>query len=817
MMKTDRKEADIIFLEKLYGECDKGFLYLWVLQTKKTYWFKPFQLEKMRQEAINLAGKGQDVYFGVGIARDPKFKGRASSADIIGIPGIWADIDVKGKEHVKKDLPQTVEEVLAKLPLEPSIIVNSGHGLHVYFLFKEYWYFDDEREAARAQKLLQGFQLFIKQRLGYKLDSTHDLARVLRLPETMNYKSEPTAVTILKENEIRYNPDDLEQFCIESENLFVPDTTRTAGFERRPTDKTVNELLAHCKFIRHCKENAATLSYGEWLAMISNVARCKDGEKAVHEFSRPYPKYSEKETDGKIIECLSKMHGPQGCDYIRQNTLFTGCPAGGCGVKAPCSFALSTKSGSKADESKPAAKTGATPLEALTDLGNAERFTRMFGDRLKYCHQFGTWLIWDGMRHKIDETEQIMQFAKKAVRSFHEDMKTYAGTPMYEKIQKHAIRSESLSRLRAMLELSQHMLAVHVNDLDSNNWLLNVQNGTVDLKTGRLLPHDKERMITKLAPIKYDEKADCPQFKKFMQDVFADNPEIIPFMQKYFGYSLTGDTSEQIMAFSYGAMGSNGKSTLMELFMDMLGDYGETAASDTFILKRSEGIPNDIARLRGARFVKISELKQNSKMNEALLKQVTGNDKITARFLRQEYFSYLPTFKLMILTNHKPKLTGDDPALWRRIILVPFLQRFDGERKDKKLPEKLRQEYSGILNWCIKGCLKWQKEGLAPPASVLQATRQYQEESDVINNWMEDCCITAPNIVSKTTDLFNSYEQWCKENAEYISLPRRTFTNKLVEKGFKPYRTAKARCIIGIGLLDRVHEENDLYTSEEPY
>lgn len=815
-----RREVLSIFLDKLYQDCEQGFLYLWCLQSKRTYWFKITALKAMYEKALKLACEKNDVYFGVGIAQDQKFKGRATSAEIIGIPGIWIDVDIKGDEHAQQNLPKTIDEILEKIPLKPSIIVHSGHGLHVYWLFKECWYFDNEDEQSEAQRLLQGFQLFIKQRLGYKLDSTHDLARVLRLPETLNYKSEPVAVKILQENDIRYNPDDLVQYAVE-----IPDepteNTRTSKFERRISDRNSDELLKRCAFIRYCKENAASLAYNDWLAMISNVIRCKDGEKAVHELSKPHPKYTAKETNSKIIETLHRMYGPVTCQTISTDTTFTGCPVGGCGVKAPCSFALAKKfQEEESAEPEQAKSDEKQPLEAFTDLGNSERFTRMFGACLRYCYQFGTWLIWDGMRYKIDETGQIMQYAKKTVRSFHEDMKRFAGTEAYDKIKKHAIRSESLSRLKAMLELAQPQLAAHVEDLDNDNWLLNVKNGVIDLKRGKLLSHSKDRLITKLAPITYDENADCPMFKKFMHDVFVDNPEIVDFMQKYWGYSLTGDTSEQVMAFAYGAMGSNGKSTAMELFMDMLGDYAETTASDTFALKRSEGIPNDIARLRGARFVKISELKQNTRLNEALMKQTTGGDKITARFLRQEFFSFMPRFKLMILTNHKPRLTGDDPALWRRIILVPFLQHFAGERKDKNLPQKLRQEFSGILNWCIEGCLRWQKEGLAPPNSVRQATKEYQEESDVINNWIEDCCVVASNIISKTADLFNSYEQWCKENAEFMSMPRRSFTNKLAEKGFVTKRGSRGvRCLIGIGLLDRQHmeEDNGLYQNDEPY
>ena len=763
----------------------------------------------MVDTAQQLSASGMDVYFGVGAAKEPRFGGRARADDVMAIPGVWLDIDLKHDTHVQQDLPETIAEIEAKLPLLPSVLVHSGHGLHAYWLFRELWVFTDEQEQKRARKLLRGFQMYVKQRLGYKLDSTHDLARVLRVPGTQNYKADPVPVEILQQNDQRYNIDDIDQFTLD--DVTVNDYAAREKFKRLPTDGDAGILLDRCAFVQHCLADAAILPETEWIAMITNVARCQSGPELVHELSKPYPRYSADETSKKIIHALNDM-SPTTCAYIQKFLKFDGCPSSGCGVKSPCAFALAKP---KNQEPEAAAVPPGT-IEALTDLGNAERFVRMFGHKLRYCHQFGTWLIWDGVRHKLDEQGQVMLYAKQAIRSFHDDLQYINDLEERKEVFKHARKSESLPRMKAMIEVAQHMLSVHVDELDRDPWLLNMQNGVLDLKTGQLLPHDSARFMTKLAPLVYDPAAKCPRFEKFMNDVFDGNQNIIQFMQRLFGYSLTGDTSEQMMSFAWGSMGSNGKSTMVTLLLNMLGDYGETTQSETFTLKRNEGIPNDIARLRGARFVMISELKAGTKLNEALINQITGQDKLTARFLRQEFFSFMPAFKLMILTNHKPVLTGDDPALWRRIALIPFLQRFTGDRKDKTLPEKLQKEWSGILNWCIKGCLDWQQEGLNPPDEVVQATKEYQNESDVITNWLEDCCLVKPHLQTKSGQLFRNFEDWCEENGERNYLSRNKFSQKLVEKGFDLRKsTLGVRIIKGIGLIDPGREIDLL--DENPY
>lgn len=261
------------------------------------------------------------------------------------------------------------------------------------------------------------------------------------------------------------------------------------------------------------------------------------------------------------------------------------------------------------------------------------------------------------------------------------------------------------------------------------------------------------------------------------------------------------------MGIAWGAMGSNGKSTLFELIQDLLGDYAENTPAETFMAKKHDGIPNDIARLRGARFVSASETREGRSLNAALVKQVTGQDRITARFLRQEFFTFLPDFKLVLLTNHKPRISGDDKALGRRLLLVPFTQRFEGAKKDKKMPEKLRKELSGVLNWCLEGCLQWQRQGLCPPEEVLEATREYQEENDVITNWIEECCVEKFEIKTDITSLYTNFTDWCSGTGERATYNKNAFTQKMVDKGYSRCRDAKgAKALQGIGLLDIKHD-----------
>ncbi|MEC2219682.1 phage/plasmid primase, P4 family, partial [Bacillus subtilis] len=359
-------------------------------------------------------------------------------------------------------------------------------------------------------------------------------------------------------------------------------------------------------------------------------------------------------------------------------------------------------------------------------------------------------------------------------------------------------------RMNTILD-TRPMVAVRKQELDSHKYLFNCENGVIDLKTGELLPHDRDFLFTKISSVAYQKDADCPNWKAFLESIFIDeqgqpNYEIIDFMQKAIGYSLTGDTTEQVMFFLFGN-GRNGKSTFINTVQQLLGDYGRQTNSDTFIKKKNDtSINNDIARLDGARFVSAVESEEGQQLSESLVKQITGGEKMSARFLRQEYFEFTPEFKVFFTTNHKPIVKGSDEGIWRRIRLVPFTVTIPKEKVDKKLPQKLAAEMPGILRWAVDGCLKWQREGLKEPEVIRKATEGYREDMDILGPYMSERCVVHPSAKIEAKELYKDYKNWCYENDE-IELKNRAFYRQIEIRGFKKENGAKNKVFFyGIGL-----------------
>jgi putative DNA primase/helicase len=325
-----------------------------------------------------------------------------------------------------------------------------------------------------------------------------------------------------------------------------------------------------------------------------------------------------------------------------------------------------------------------------------------------------------------------------------------------------------------------------------------VENGTIDLKTGELREHRQEDMITKIASIRYDKDAGCPIWKNFLMEIMNYNAELIRFIQTAADWAITGDTSEQSMFILYGT-GTNGKSAFLNTIMTLLGDYAIATPTETFMKKNGEQISNDIARLRGTRFVTTTEAEQGKRLSEPLIKQITGNDRMTARFLYGEFFNFVPTFKIFMATNHKPVIKGTDHGIWRRIKLIPFTTRIPEERQDKYLEEKLRGEASGILNWLLEGTRLWREGGLKVPTVILNATDEYRSEMDVIGNFLKECCVQREGATIRIRELFKAYQEWCGENNEH-ACSERFLSLRLKELGFEKGRTAEARFWSGLAL-----------------
>ena len=438
-----------------------------------------------------------------------------------------------------------------------------------------------------------------------------------------------------------------------------------------------------------------------------------------------------------------------------------------------------------------------------SDLGNAERLAHNYGDMLGYCHIWKKWLIWDDTKWSEDETGQIKQIAKKTVRKIYDEARQSEDDNKRQTIGRHALSSESNGRIKAMVSLAQSELPVKSDNFDQNKFLLNCKNGTLDLKNGTLFPHEKDNFITKVAPVNYDKTATCPQWEKFLARIMENNEDLIKFLQRAVGYSLTGDVGEQCLFFFWGS-GSNGKSTFLRTIGTLMGDYSQHTATETLLIKKKGAIPNDIARMKGARFVSASESESEHKLAENLIKQMTGDDVISARFLHQEWFEFEPEYKIFLGTNNKPIIKGNDYAIWRRIRLVPFNIEIPKQEEDHNLLQKLKKELSGILNWAIEGCLEWQLSGLGTPAEVTDATNEYRKEMDLLINFISECCTEGPELKVTSKDLYSTYAKWCEDNGE-IQLKQNWFGRKLREKGFDSKLSGKkrARHWIGLELVDQ--------------
>ncbi len=458
----------------------------------------------------------------------------------------------------------------------------------------------------------------------------------------------------------------------------------------------------------------------------------------------------------------------------------------------------------------------------LTDMGNAERFAAQHGQDVRFCHTRGKWLLWDGTRWAPDQTEEVVRKAKRTVRAIYTEASQSHDKSERKKIAKYATSSESNQKIKAMLSLaeSEEGIPVTTEQLDADPMLFNCLNGTIGLKTGEFLPHNRRHLITKIAPVRYDPDATCPTWLGFLDRIMAGNQNLIAFIQRAVGYSLTGEIVEQILMLLFG-IGANGKTTFIEAIRSALGDYAQQTDFNTFLLQKHDTIRNDLARLKGARLVSAVEVDSGKRLAEVLVKQVTGGDTVTARFLHKEYFEFRPEFKIWLAGNHKPEIRGTDHAIWRRIRLIPFNVTIPDDEQDKELPAKLREELPGILKWAVAGCLEWQRRGLGVPEEVWAATDEYKSEMDILSGFLTDRCLVNDRLKTKAKDLYQEYLQWCGENGEK-EVAQRTFGIRLSERGLKRKRgTGGVYFWHGIGLLDRT-EQGETLKSEplndsEPY
>lgn len=437
---------------------------------------------------------------------------------------------------------------------------------------------------------------------------------------------------------------------------------------------------------------------------------------------------------------------------------------------------------------------------AETDLGNARRLVELMDGRARYEPASRDWFVWDGRRWARDEEGQVTRLAKRVVDALLSAAKLVNDPETLKRRVAFAHKSQSAARIAGMVELAKTEPGVPIpfDAFDRQQHLLNVANGMVDLRTGALLPHDRDAFATQVMDVHFDPAAACPVFERFVADVLAHDAELVEYVQRAIGYAATGETREQCFFVLHGE-GANGKSTALNIVRSVLGSYGKHTPTDTLVAKAG-GASNDLARLAGTRFVTASEANADQRLADALLKQVTGDEPIVARYLFKEFISFHPTFKLFLATNQLPQVNGNDPAIWRRIRTIPFTRVFAAEEQDRSLADKLAAERAGILAWIVRGAVCWYRDGLPTPAAVRAANAEYRAEMDSIGQFIEERCEVEADAAVSASTLYASYRHRSNDNGRAPVNPT-IFGRTLSTRGFRPEkRGGGAKYRVGLKL-----------------
>lgn len=749
---------------------------------------------------VRYDGPGRGIFFGVAT----RITGNAGGTrqDLAELPGLWVDIDCY-------KIGVSVEEAVRALgacPLIPTVIVGSGGGVHAYWLFREPL---DARWINNADSLKEEIDAALRQLAGVFAGDTSscDITRVLRLPGTHNTKTgELRPVAVLEASWVRHEFADLVEMLDWLGPLLRSSAPATADAE----DAT-NPFL----------EAAKHFAFGSAIDVQQRLEAMQyqaDGPTGINATQRDVSAsmVGRGHADDEIVELLLATtrraafpHGEK-WNWKREERKIRLLISEwrkkleklNADRPSPPSPVIQLKRGGPEPVEEASADAEDAPQLSgfpLNDIGNANRLILHHGAALRFVIGIG-WHTWDGRRYEFDPAiVAARKLAHETVRTMTLqalDIRAASEKQAKSKTQliKFAIGSGNTSKINGMLTQAEPHLAATADLLDADPWMLNCLNGTVDLRTLELRPHTQSDLLTKLVPIAYDPVAACPIWERFVSEIFGGDAQMVDFLQRSLGYSLTGITTEQLVFILHGS-GSNGKSVLLETIAAVLSDYAQQCPSDTFVSNdKGSHIPNDIARLVGSRFVSIVETEQDRKLAEGLVKQATGGDRLVARFLHKEWFEFTPKFKLWMATNHKPRVRGNDNAIWRRLRLLPFLITFadpeeakdDQPIKDRGLKNKLMNELPGILNWMIRGCIMWQNEGLLQaPKAVLEATTEYRESQDVASGFVWDACHVHVSAQCAVAELYKAYKKWCDDNGE-TPVSAKALGTALDEKGFRP-------------------------------
>lgn len=447
------------------------------------------------------------------------------------------------------------------------------------------------------------------------------------------------------------------------------------------------------------------------------------------------------------------------------------------------------------------------------DTGNAERLKDLFGENIRFNYTSNTWMYYDGKRWRYDDKGRMKILADKVVDNMKNEKLFLADGVDQEDMEKYRYRhwkdSRNHNKKVNMMKECEHLLPVTNETFDNDFDLFNVQNGFVDLKAGKLNDHERKNYFTKISNVEYTDKADCPKWDEFLNDIFLGNQELVRFIQRAVGYSLSGHTSEQVLFVLYGN-GRNGKSVFLDILNEVFGNYSTNIQPQAIMASKNQSDASpEIAKLDGARLVTTTEPNEGERFDEGLLKQLTGGDRVSARKLYENEFEFTPQFKLWMATNHKPYVRGRDEGIWRRFIIIPFDKQIPLHEIDRDLTKKLKRELPAIMRWCVDGFLEWQRIGLSEPAIIKEQRDEYRVEMDSIAAFINECCEINPMQKVKSSELFGAYDRWAKENHQHI-MSSTKFGKELVQR-IKRKKYQGTNHYYGLNLTNETRQEQNKF------
>jgi len=734
------------FLQEIFRFCEVGNINFRYLPSAENV-FRPLTT----LPELPVFPKDENPYFAMATRN-----GGGKKEHILQIPCLWCDIDFK-------DTPEAeAKKALKEFHFPPSFVNYSGGGYHVYWLLREPL---SKEHIPEVEHMLRRLAIHFKGDM-----AATDASRILRVPGTHNLKPEyrklipdsnpaqytyPIVKVLLSEPSRRHELSDFDQYL-------PPDEKQTPSGEFKNPPGWQNEVLG-------------------------GVDDGKRHKTALSLVGRYFTKGLKREEVTKIMLTWNLVNKPpvEESEIIQIISDVERLHAKNHPVESQTDLKQTTG-------------------EFFTDLENAILFAQKHQGKIRFCHKFNKWFSWSGKHWEMDASGEVWRLAKGHVLSLLDAAKNITDDKERATYLKEMVRLQNEKKLTSMLNLSRHMDGIPVapEDLDKNLMLFNCDDGTVDLRTFECLPHDPKQLITKLGPFALGDTSDCPKWKEHLNLIMCGNHGLIDFLQRAFGSCLAGDNRNRKLFLLWGS-GANGKSVTLEAIQTIMGDYAMKTPAETLLVKRFESIPNDLARLNGARFVYTSEVSDGKKMAEALVKEITGDKFITARFMRGEWFEFPITFKIFLATNHLPTIRGTDPAIWDRIMLIPFEVRIPEEQRRPRedLLDEFRSEGPEILKWLFYGCHDWIVGGLNPPPEVLAANVTYREQMDYLKGFLDDACSISEKAHVRSADVYAAYEKWTTDNGE-DPVKKITFGKRLREKGFHDFRDSSGvRAWRGIGLL----------------